>query len=400
MVDFQSLAFSYSIVPESEIRRRISDFQSLLVQEGIHAALLLQLVDRFYFSGTIQDGVLIIPAEGDPRLLCRRSVERARKETCIDVVPLASLREVPLALGGKPDVLGLELDVIPAATFTRFSTLFPGAQWRDLGPLARRIRAVKSPYEIERIRAAALQVEMVMKTAREILSEGMREIDFASVLEKRARELGHQGILRMRGFNQELFYGHIISGSDSAIMSHLDAPSGGVGVNPSVAQGAGFRVIGKDEPVSVDFVGCVGGYLIDQTRLMVIGDLEEDLLQGFDKAVSIQDEIAGRARPGVRWSSLYEAGVQKANQLGVEDRFMGPPEEQVRFVGHGLGLEIDEYPFLAPRQDRVLEEGMVFAVEPKIFYPGKGITGIEDTFLLTEEGAERLTVTERTIIRV
>lgn len=400
MVDFQSLAFSYSIVPESEIRKRISDFQSLLVREGVQAAILLQLVDRFYFSGTIQDGVLLVPAQGDPRLLCRRSVERARKETCIDVVPLVSLREVPLALGGKPGVLGLELDVIPAATFTRFSTLFPGVQWRDQGPLAREVRAIKSAYEIERVRAAGIQVEMVMEAAADVLSEGMREIDFASVLEKRARELGHQGILRMRGFNQELFYGHIISGPDSAIMSHLDAPSGGMGVNPSVAQGAGFRVIRKGEPVSVDFVGCVGGYLIDQTRLMVIGDLEDDLLEGFGQALSIQDGILERARPGVRWSSLYEAAVQKANQLGVEDRFMGPPEEQVRFVGHGLGLEIDEYPFLAPRQDRVLEEGMVFAVEPKIFHPGKGITGIEDTFLLTGEGAERLTVTEREIMKV
>ncbi|MBN2720758.1 MAG: aminopeptidase P family protein, partial [Proteobacteria bacterium] len=297
-------------------------------------------------------------------------------------------------------VLGLELDVIPAATFTRFSTLFPGVQWRDQGPLAREVRAIKSAYEIERVRAAGIQVEMVMEAAADVLSEGMREIDFASVLEKRARELGHQGILRMRGFNQELFYGHIISGPDSAIMSHLDAPSGGMGVNPSVAQGAGFRVIRKGEPVSVDFVGCVGGYLIDQTRLMVIGDLEDDLLEGFGQALSIQDGILERARPGVRWSSLYEAAVQKANQLGVEDRFMGPPEEQVRFVGHGLGLEIDEYPFLAPRQDRVLEEGMVFAVEPKIFHPGKGITGIEDTFLLTGEGAERLTVTEREIMKV
>jgi len=400
MGNFEELAFAYHTVPESEIQSRISRFQSLLQSEGIEAALLLQLVDRFYFSGTVQDGVLIIPAGGDPRLLCRRSVERAKRETAIDVVPFGSLKEVPLALGGKADILGLELDVIPAALFTRFAALFPDAQWRDLGALVREVRAVKSSYEIERIRAAGVQVGMVMDTAREVLAEGMREIDLACLLEKRARELGHQGILRMRGYNQELFYGHIITGSDSALMSHLDAPSGGMGVNPSVAQGAGFREIRRDEPVSVDFVGCVGGHLLDQTRLMVIGDLEDELVEGFENALSVQDQVLSQARPGIKWSRLYEAGVEKARELGVEDRFMGPPGEQVRFVGHGVGLEVDEYPFLAPRQEKVLEAGMVFAVEPKIFHPGKGITGIEDTFLLTLAGPERLTITEREIIKV
>jgi Xaa-Pro dipeptidase len=240
----------------------------------------------------------------------------------------------------------------------------------------------------------------VMNAAREFLREGMRELDFASSLEKRARELGHQGILRMRGFNQELFYGHIISGPHSALMSHLDAPSGGMGVNPSVAQGAGFRLIGRGEPVSVDFVGCVEGYLIDQTRLMVIGDLDDALEEGFEKALAIQDMVVAEARPGIPWSLLYDVAVEAAGELGVADSFMGPPGEQVRFVGHGVGLEVDEYPFLAPRQNKKLENGMVLALEPKIFHPGKGITGIEDTFLVNEDGLERLTATESEIIKV
>jgi Xaa-Pro dipeptidase len=183
-------------------------------------------------------------------------------------------------------------------------------------------------------------------------------------------------------------------------MSHLDAPSGGRGINPSVAQGAGFRIIRRDEPVSVDFVGNVGGYLIDQTRLMVIGDLAPALEEGFYQARTIQDRVVESARPGIAWSDLYDIAVRAAGELGVQDRFMGPPEEQVRFVGHGLGLEVDEYPFLAPRLDSALVSGMVFALEPKIFHPGKGLTGIEDTYLVTDDGLERLTVTEREIIRV
>ena len=404
MANFDELALSYNITPESEISDRISRFQKLLQREEIRAAVIMQLIDRFYFSGTIQDGVLIIPSEGDPRYLCRRSVERARRETPIQVVPFKSLKEVPLSLEDLGSLnavrLGLELDVIPAALFTRFSALFAEADWRDLGVLIREVRAVKSPYELERIRAAGVQVGMVIDTAREVLAEGMREVEFASILEKRARELGHQGILRMRGFNQELFYGHIITGEHSSLMSHLDAPSGGQGVNPSIAQGAGFRRIRRGEPVSVDFVGNVGGYLIDQTRLMVKGDLDDKLEEGFQQAREIQERVVQSARPGVTWSSLYDKAVEAAGEMGAAERFMGPPGEQVRFVGHGVGLEVDEYPFLAPRLDYLLEPGMVFALEPKVFHPGTGITGIEDTYLVTEDGLERLTVTEREIIKV
>lgn len=404
MKDFESIALSYNITPGSEIRSRISRFQSLLQREGIRAALIMQLIDRFYFSGTIQDGVLIIPAEGDPRYLCRRSVERAREETPLPVVPFKSFKEVPLSLedmGALHAVrLGLELDVIPAALFTRFGTLVPEADWSDLGPLVREVRAIKSPYEIERIRAAGFQVGVVVDTAREVLAEGMREVEFASFLEKRARELGHQGILRMRGFNQELFYGHIFSGEDAALISHLDAPLGGKGMNPSVAQGSGLRTIRRGDPVVVDFVGNVGGYLIDQTRIMVVGDLADELMEGFHQARAIADVVVSAAVPGAHWSALWDLSVQTAEELGISDRFLGPSGEQVRFVGHGIGLEVDEYPFLAPRLDSPLEPGMVFALEPKVFHPGVGITGIEDTYLVTEDGLERLTVTEREIIKV
>jgi len=404
MQSFEEVAFSYNITPDSEISDRISRFQKVLQREEIRAAVIMQLIDRFYFSGTIQDGVLVIPSHGDPRYLCRRSAMRAGRETPLQVVPFRSLRELPLTLEDLDSLhaarLGLELDVIPAALFARFSALVPEADWQDVGALIREVRAVKSPYELERIRAAGVQVGVVMDKAREVLAEGMTEVQFASILEKRARELGHQGILRMRGFNQELFYGHIISGEDASLMSHIDAPSGGKGINPSVAQGAGFRTIRRGDPVSVDFVGNVGGYLIDQTRLMVVGELDGKLEEGFHQAREIQDQVAGSARPGVAWSALYDKAVEAAAALGVGERFMGPPGEQVRFVGHGVGLEVDEYPFLAPRLDHPLETGMVFALEPKIFHPGIGLTGIEDTYLVTEDGLLRLTVTEREIIRV
>lgn len=404
MNDFDELTGTYQITPESEISERIRRFQGLLRREGIDAALIQQLIDRFYFSGTVQDGVIVIPAEGMPVYLCRRSVSRAAAESSLEIRPIRSLKEIPGSLAelGVPENgrLGLELDVIPAGLYLRFSSMFPDADWADLGSLVREVRALKSPFEIQRIRAAGIQVDRVMELALETLREGVREVDFVSRLESRARELGHQGILRMRGFNQELFYGHIFSGEHSALISHIDAPLGGKGMNPSVAQGAGFRTIEKGDPVIVDFVGNVGGYLIDQTRVIFLGEVDDELSEGFHQARSIQDAVISAASPGETWSSLYDVAMMTAKELGVEDRFLGPPGEQVRFVGHGVGLEVDEYPFLAPRFEQELLPGMVFALEPKIFHPGKGITGIEDTYLVTQNGTERLTVTGREIVVV
>jgi Xaa-Pro aminopeptidase len=79
---------------------------------------------------------------------------------------------------------------------------------------------------------------------------------------------------------------------------------------------------------------------------------------------------------------------------------MGHGEGKVKFVGHGLGLEIDEYPVLAPHINQKLESGMVIAVEPKFVFPGKGVVGLEDDYLITATGVERLTLTDQTLIRL
>ena len=165
MIDFENIALSYNITPESEISDRISRFQSLLQREEVKAAVIVQLIDRFYFSGTIQDGVLIIPAEGDPRYLCRRSVERARAESPLQVIPFKSFKEVPLALEdlGTPNAarLGLELDVIPAALYQRFSSLVQGADWVDLGPLVREVRDAECAAGSRRLGARLLDLHGV-----------------------------------------------------------------------------------------------------------------------------------------------------------------------------------------------------------------------------------------------
>ena len=98
------------------------------------------------------------------------------------------------------------------------------------------------------------------------------------------------------------------------------------------------------------------------------------------------------ATVGMSWGELYDTCLASAVTMGYADSFMGAKGAQVSFIGHGLGVEIDEYPFIARGFSQMpLEVGMVFAFEPKVVFPGEGAIGIENTFYLSNEGLKRLT---------
>jgi Xaa-Pro aminopeptidase len=361
----------------------------------IEAAIVVQNADLYYLAGTVQQSHLFVPAEGEPVLFVRKTVSRARDESQLaNVVELPSLRqlgELIVARHGRvPEVVGLELDVLPVNALRRYEGLLPGARFVDVGPLLVRQRAVKSPFEVERIRAAAGIAVEVCRRIPDILQEGLTEAAFAGRVEAEARALGHQGIIRMRAFNGEMFYGQLLTGVSGAVSSGLDTPLAGAGLSPAVAQGVSFKTIGRGEPVVFDFVPVLAGYHADFTRMFSLGPLPDRLTAAYDTALRVQDEVARRARPGVTCAELYGAAVAVAEGDGLAAHFMGHGAAQVRFIGHGVGLELDELPVLSSN-DLVLEEGMVFALEPKFVFPGSGAIGIENTWAVAGDGIERLT---------
>jgi Xaa-Pro aminopeptidase len=155
-------------------------------------------------------------------------------------------------------------------------------------------------------------------------------------------------------------------------------------------QGAGLRRIGVREPISIDYVGIVDGYMVDQARTFFLGEAPEEFVKIHSLALKIQDAIAETGKPGVRAEALYDLAIDMAMPVGPSARFMGYPVA-VPFVGHGVGLELDELPVLGRKSGYVLETGMVIAIEPKFIIPGKGLAGIENTFVVAENGMEKLT---------
>lgn len=382
--------------PESEQQLRVEACQARLEKHNVDGVLILQKADMFYFAGTTQQGWLYIPAQGNPLLMVFKDFDRAKAESGMDrVVSLVSPRKIPQTLVefgyGIPDHLGLELDVLTANQYLLFKRIFPTSKIMDIAGEIRLQRAIKSGYEIDLMRKSSQMADKVAARVPELIREGMTEIAFAGVVEAYARSLGHQGLIRMRLWDNDLFYGHIMAGPGAAVPSCLASPTGGRGVNPSIGQGPGFNRIKRNEPVLVDYVFVLNGYISDHTRIFCLGGVSDELKRAHEAMLEIQEMVKQAATPGSVAGDLYDMMMAAAQSKGYTDYFMGAGDRRIRFTGHGIGIELDEFPFIAKDQTLSLEKGMVLALEPKAVFPGIGVVGIENSLLVTDNGLESLT---------
>ncbi len=383
-------------IPASELKQRIAALQIHLAENGIDAALILQATDLYYLSGTTQQGHLYVPKDADPILMVRKSFERARAESTLETVEsitgLSEIRSVLDRYGYRPPSrLGMELDVLPVNLFRKYSQLFAEADIGDVSHAIRLVRAIKSPYEIGRITTAAGLADQVASFIKKELCEGISEVELAGKVEARARALGHQGLVRMRLWGSEMFYGHLMCGDSAAVPSALSSPTGGTAMSPAFPQGPGFKIIRRNEPILFDYVFAHKGYLADHSRIYAIGDLPDGLLKAHQTMLALQAKLQTEMRPGVAVGDIYETALAFAADSGLGDYFMGAEKQRIRFIGHGIGLELDEYPFVAKGQQMELAAGMVIALEPKLVIPGTGVVGVENTHVMTETGLQRIT---------
>jgi Xaa-Pro aminopeptidase len=381
--------------PRSEINQRLDKLKNQLEENSVGAALIVQRADLFYFTGSIQEAHLYVPVDDDPILMVFKSLERAIAESSLSrIVPLKSPRAVPEILEQYnyvlPQTIGLELDVLPTNLYFSYQQLFEGKDLVDISHQIRLVRTIKSPYEIEIMRRAANLSDQVAARIPELLHEGITELELAGQVEAEARKRGHQGIVRMRLWGSEMFFGHLMAGAAGAVPSFLASPTGGIGASPAVAQGASFRPIQRHEPLVVDYVFALNGYYSDHARIFSIGDLPDDLMAAHAAMLEVQDLIKKEAQPGVQCGAIFEMALERTRQFGYEKYFQGADSERVRFVGHGVGVELDEYPFLAAGQKMALQEGMTLALEPKLIFPQKGVVGIENTHVVTAKGLDQL----------
>lgn len=387
------------MVPKEELLRRKNVLQERLRQQELDGALLAQSMSLYYYTGTLQCQYAYVPAEGEVCGLIRKNMERGKQEAGVALLALSGFSGLPALLaeaGYLPWRLGLELDVLPASIYFRLQEAFSGVELTDLSKIVREVRQVKSAYELEQLFQAAKQVDLLHTQVPALLYDGLEELELAAECEAILRKLGHQGFTRMRGFRQEMFYGHLLSGQAGAVAGFLDSPTGGMGVSVAASQGAGHKLIRSGEPLTVDYCGVYHGYGVDQTRLYSIGSLDRQLSLAFEAALAVQEAVSALLKPGVTGGEIYLEALRVAKKFALADNFMGVGDTQVKYVGHGLGLEFDEFPILAKGSQHLLTENMVVAVEPKFTFPNKGVVGIENTWQVLNEGPRKISITADT----
>ncbi len=392
-------------VPVSEEQDRLKRFRQRMERDlpEWEMAAIFGRVNQYYFCGTMQDGVLLIPRDGDPVYWVRRSYERARAESLFpDIRPMQSFRDLAKEMGKVPDICHVEAELVPIALLDRFRKHLPAKSFASLDRQIAYVRAVKSSYEIDLMRRSGeIHRHVLDDIVPLILREGMSEADLGSELHSALIAEGHHGIVRFSMFGNEIVLGQIAFGEHSIAPTSFNGPGGAVGLSAAVPLlGSRDRKLGKGDLVFLD-VGCgYEGYHTDKTVVYQFGaPLPEAAVAAHRTCLDLQQEMASLLRPGVVPSDIYRKVIADIPDKYKRD-FMGYAGRQVPFLGHGVGLEVDEYPVIAEGFDEPLSIGMAIALEPKIGINGVGMVGVENTFLVRPGGGESITGVSEGLIEV
>lgn len=373
---------------------RVARLQRLMDSQGVEAMLVASNVNLYYLFGQIYSGIAYIPREGSPLYLIRRpqvypeseQVRHIRKiEDLAQFVPVDSINSV-----------ALELDELTYNDIERQRKLFPQASLSNATSLLRSARIVKTPVEIAAIRQGASRHMSVYKQIPKLYRPNMTDIELQIEIERVMRLEGSIGIFRTFGSAMEIYMGSLLTGANAAAPSPYDFAMGGAG-SPAMPLGASGTTTHPGVSVMIDMAGNYGPYLTDMTRTFSIGRLPDEAYRLHQLSIRMHQEIMQQASPGTSCAELYNRSLDFVRQADAEQYFMGL-EQQAQFVGHGLGLQINELPVLTGRSKDVLAEGMVIAYEPKFVLPEVGAVGIENTYLVTSDGVENLTPLEERII--
>ncbi|NYB52031.1 MAG: aminopeptidase P family protein [Methanobacteriaceae archaeon] len=382
--------------PFSEIKNRMARFKDLMSSSNPEwdMAVVFSNINLFYFTGTMQDGMLLIPRDKDATFWVRRSYPRAVDESFFpDIRPMNSFRDAAQSMDNCPDTVYLETEVLPLALYQRFHKHFPFKNFKPVDSYISALRAVKSRYELSKLRESGRIHQHVLEdVAPALLCEGISEADLSAKLFQVLIEEGHHGLTRFGMFDTEIVVGHVGFGENSLYPTYFDGASGNRGLSPAApVLGSRHRKLKKGDLVFID-IGCgVDGYHTDKTMTyMFKSPLPEHAIYTHQKCVEIQNEIAAMLKPGNIPSEIYSSIMNSLDDDFLQN-FMGFEDRTVKFLGHGIGLQIDELPVIAERFDEPLQEGMVFAVEPKKGIKGIGMVGIENTFIVTPQGGQCIT---------
>jgi Xaa-Pro aminopeptidase len=392
-------------VPFEELSSRLARFRTEMDQKnpGWEIAVIFSKINQYYFTGTMQEGMLLIPRDEEAVFWVRRSYERALDESLFPVIkPMESYRDAAATRNKLPDTIYLETEFVPIAMLQRFQKYFPFSNVKSLDLQLMAVRALKSPYELALMEESGRIHRHVQENlVPGMLMEGINEADFATDLYALMVKEGYHGVSRFNMLDVQAVLGQVGFGVSSIYPTSFNGPGGNTGISPAVPMiGDRDRILKKGDLVFVD-TGCgVDGYHTDKTTVYMFGaSLPEIAIKAHQQCVDIQNRVAKMLKPGAIPSVIYKTIMDNLDPSFLEN-FMGFGNRRVKFLGHGVGLTIDELPVIAQGFDEPIQEGMVFALEPKKGIPDVGMVGIENTFVVTPEGGRCITGIHPGLIKV
>lgn len=378
-IDYEQI----QLLSPDELSLRLQRLRSAMSSVGIDACLLSDNANLYYLTGRVFCGFIFVPVNGRVIYALRRPCHLRGD----NVLPIRKIEELPAMLGLSGITLGLEMNLQSYNTIERTRKAFGNnISYADISAAMAEARSVKTPAEIEKLTTSGIKQTRIYRRIPHIYQEGMRDIDLQIEIERTARLEGCLGQFRVSGKDMELFMGNILVGDNADSPSPYDFAMGGAGMDPSLPVGADGTVITPGKSVMVDMNGNFTGYMTDMTRCFAINDRLSPLaVKAHRLSIDICEALAQMGRPGVEARTLYETARQMAETAGLKNEFMGH-RQHAGFVGHGVGIEINELPVLAPRSKSVLQAGNVIAIEPKFVIPGTGAVGIENTYVVQADG--------------
>ena len=370
--------------------------QKHLLAENGDACLIYSVVNIYYLTGMMFDGYVYLPKEGELICFVRKPIHIKDERVVFIRKPEDISEELKKRGLVFPEILALEADVLTYNEYLRLQTIFNPKETRNATAMLRKARMIKTPWEIKQFRISAKQHQYTYKQIPSLFKEGMTDLEFQYELEFAMRRHGSIGIFRTFGSNMEIFMGSVLAGKNAATPSPFDFALGGAG-NSAIPIGANGSIIERGQTVMIDLAGNFTAYITDMTRTYAYGKLPDIAYQAHQVSLEMHQWLKEEAKPGMSCSEIYEYCLKAAEAAGFSEYFMGI-EQQAKFVGHGVGIEINELPILMSRSKEKLKENMVFAFEPKFVIPDVGAVGIENTYLVTENGLENLTPFEEKIM--
>lgn len=376
------------LLSHDEQQLRLGRVRELMRQAGLDAMLIADFANLYYLTGRVYSGYAYIGNRDGDQMYFVKRMENLRGDGVVNIRKPEQMAESILL--DTPAVLGLELDLMSYNMAGRLGKIFPGAQIADCTGVMRTARAVKTEAELHLLRRSGILHEGVYRRIPRLYREGMTDIEFEIEIEKALRLDGNLGQFRISGDTMETHMGSLITGDNADVPSPYDFAMGGAGLDPSIPTGACGELIKPHCSVMVDLCGNFTGYMTDMSRTFALESLEKLAMDAHRCSIDIIDRLVTLGKPGVAAAELYNVAMEMATERQLHTYFMGH-RQHAGFIGHGVGIEVNELPVIAPRSRDILQRHNVIALEPKFVIPHVGAVGIESTFIVQDDGLECIT---------